>query len=117
VSICPANRYDDLINTIFQPSNFNQVSNELKNQISSAIPDHINLWANQGSGLNSFSQWNNALANISSYNTARINTARIHLNQSLNLQGQKNIQLDVSPSNSGKINISTVTPENYPWNK
>jgi hypothetical protein len=88
----------------------------LKNQISSAIPDHINLWANQGGGLNSFFQWNNALANISSYNTARINTARIHLNQSLNLQGQKNIQLDVSPSNSGKINISTVTPENYPWN-
>jgi len=111
-----ANRYNDLINTIFQPSNFNQVSNELKNQISSAIPDHINLWANQGGGLNSFFQWNNALANISSYNTARINTARIHLNQSLNLQGQKNIQLDVSPSNSGKINISTITPENYPWN-
>ena len=110
------NRYDDLINTIFQPSNFNQVSNELKNQISSAIPDHINLWANQGGGLNSFSQWNNTIANISNYNTARINTARIHLNQSLNLQGQKNIQLDVSPSNSGKINISTVTPENYPWN-
>lgn len=111
-----ANRYDDLINTIFQPSNFNQVSNGLKNQISSAIPDHINLWSSQGGGLNSFSQWNNALSNISNYNTARINTARIHLNQSLNLQGQKNIQLDVSPSNSGKINISTVTPENYPWN-
>ena len=34
----------------------------------------------------------------------------------MNLQGQKNIQLDVSPSNSGKINISTVTPGNYPWN-
>ena len=111
-----ANRYDDLINTIFQPNNFNQVSNELKNKISSAIPDHINLWANQGSGLNSFSQWNNALAGISNYNTARINTARIHLNQSLNLQGEKNIQLDISPTNSGKINISTITPENYPWN-
>jgi hypothetical protein len=111
-----ANRYDDLINTIFQPINFNQVSNGLKNQISSAIPDHINLWANQGGGLNSFSQWNNALTNISNYNTARINTARLHLNQSLNLQGQKNIQLDVSPPSSGKINISTVTPENYPWN-
>ena len=110
-----ANRYDDLINTIFQPSYFNQVSNGLKNQISSAIPDHINLWANQGGGLNSFSQWNNALTNISNYNTARINTARLHLNQSLNLQGQKNIQLDVSPPSSGKINISTVTPENYPW--
>ena len=39
------NRYNDLINTIFQPINFNEVSNELKNQISSAIPEHINLWA------------------------------------------------------------------------
>ena len=111
-----ANRYDDLINTIFQPSNFNQVSNELKNQISSAIPDHINLWANQGGGLNSFSQWSNAISSISSYNSARIATARLHINQSLNLQGQRTVQLDVYPPSTGKINISTITPDFYPWN-
>ena len=44
------NRYDDLINTIFQTTHFNQISNELKNSISSAIPTHINLWSSQGSG-------------------------------------------------------------------
>ena len=110
------NRYDDLINTIFQTTHFNQISNELKNSISSAIPTHINLWSSQGSGLNSFSQWNNAISSISSYNSARIATARLHINQSLNLQGQRTVQLDVDPPNTGKINISTITPDFYPWN-
>ena len=87
------NRYDDLINTIFQTNYFNQISDELKNSISSAIPTHINLWASQGSGLNSFSQWSNAISSISSYNSARIATARLHINQSLNLQGQRTVQL------------------------
>jgi len=110
------NRYDDLINTIFQTTHFNQISNELKNSISSAIPTHINLWSSQGSGLNSFSQWSNAISSISSYNSARIATARLHINQSLNLQGQRTVQLDVDPPNTGKINISTITPDFYPWN-
>jgi hypothetical protein len=110
------NRYDDLINTIFQTNNFNQISNDLKNSISSAIPSHINLWASQGSGLNSVTQWSNAISSISSYNSARIATARLHLNQSLNLQGQRTVQLDVSPANTGKININSITPNNYPWN-
>ncbi len=110
------NRYDDLINTIFQPNYFNQISDELKNSISSAIPTHINLWASQGSGLNSFSQWSNAISSISSYNSARIATARSHINQSLNLQGQRTVQLDVYPPNTGKINISTISPDIYPWN-
>ena len=110
------NRYDDLINTIFQPNYFNQISDDLKNSISSAIPTHISLWASQGSGLNSFSQWSNAISSISSYNSARIATARLHINQSLNLQGQRTVQLDVHPPNTGKINISTITPDVYPWN-
>ena len=110
------NRYDDLINTIFQPNYFNQISDDLKNSISSAIPTHISLWASQGSGLNSFSQWSNAISSISSYNSARIATARLHINQSLNLQGQRTVQLDVYPPNTGKINISTITPDFYPWN-
>tara|TARA_B100001093_G_scaffold511223_1_gene578642 strand:+ start:134 stop:1990 length:1857 start_codon:yes stop_codon:yes gene_type:complete len=110
------NRYDDLINTIFQTNHFNQISNELKNSISSAIPTHINLWASQGSGLNSVSQWSNAISSISSYNSARIATARLHINQSLNLQGQRTVQLDVYPPSTGKINISTITPDIYPWN-
>ena len=110
------NRYNDLINTIFQPNHFNEVANNLKDRLSNAIPTHISAWAPNGSGLNSYSQWSNAISNICSYNNSRISTARTHLNQSLNLNGQKDIQLNVFPPNSGTIKISTITPSDYPWN-
>lgn len=110
------NRYNDLINTIFQPNHFNEIANNLKDRLSNAIPTHISAWAPNGSGLNSYSQWSNAISNICSYNNSRISTARTHLNQSLNLNGQKDIQLNVFPPNSGTIKISTITPSDYPWN-
>ena len=110
------NRYNDLINTIFQPNHFNKVANNLKDRLSNAIPTHINTWAPNGGGLNSYAQWSNAISNICSYNNSRISTARSHLNQSLNLNGQKDIQLNVYPPNSGNIKINTITPSDYPWN-
>ena len=110
------NRYNDLINTIFQPNHFNEVANNIKDRLSNAIPTHINTWAPNGGGLNSYAQWSNAISNICSYNNSRISTARSHLNQSLNLNGQKDIQLNVYPPNSGNIKISTIIPSDYPWN-
>ena len=110
------NRYNDLINTIFQTNNFNGVATELKDRLSNAIPNHISAWSPNGSNLDSYSQWSNAINSITSYNTSRISTARTHLNQSLTLSGQKDVELNVMPSNSGKINISTITPKDYPWN-
>ena len=50
------NRYNDLINTIFQTANFNAVSSKLKENIEDAIPDHINRWSGQV-GPNSINQW------------------------------------------------------------
>ena len=108
------NRYDDLINTTFQHNNFLAVTNGIKNEMSNAISDHVNLWGSQG-GLASYSQWVNAINVIVQYNSSRIATARTHLNQSLSLQGEKSIGLNVSPSNAGKIKISTISPDDYPW--
>ena len=64
------NRYDDLINTTFQSSNFNAVTTNLKNQIQSAIPDHIARWGNQvGPGS---SPMVNSINNIMQYNNAKL---------------------------------------------
>ena len=108
------NRYDDLINTTFQSSNFNSVTTNLKNQIQSAIPDHIARWGNQV-GPGSYSQWSNSINNIMQYNNARIVTARQHLNQTLSLQGQKQVNLDTYPINTGLVKVNSITP-NLPWN-
>ncbi len=109
-----ANRYDDLINTTFQPENFTAVTNEIKDEIASAIQDHVNRWASLG-GLGSFNQWSNAINTIIQYNASRISTARTHLGQSLALGNEKNVLLHVVPENSGSIKINTISPDNYPW--
>ncbi|HCD48274.1 MAG TPA: hypothetical protein DEQ46_06555, partial [Cryomorphaceae bacterium] len=51
---------------------------------------------------------------IKSYNSARIATARQHLNQSLSLQGQRAVDLAAYPLNSGHIQLNSITPE-LPW--
>ncbi|MEC8458024.1 MAG: CotH kinase family protein [Bacteroidota bacterium] len=108
------NRYNDLINTTFQTSNFNAVSLELKENMEDAIPDHINRWSSQV-GPNSLNQWENAINGISQYNSSRITTARQHINQTLSLQGQRLVNLDAYPAESGSIKVNSIKP-NLPWN-
>lgn len=108
------NRYNDLINTIFQTANFNAVSSKLKENIEDAIPDHINRWSGQV-GPNSINQWENSINGISQYNNSRITTARQHINQTLSLQGQRLVNLDAYPTESGSIKVNTIEP-NLPWN-
>ena len=108
-----ANRYDDLINTTFQVDRFNAVTDELKSELAPAIPDHVANWSSQ-MGPNSYAYWLDAVNGIKSYNSARIATARQHLNQSLSLQGQRAVDLAAYPLNSGHIQLNSITPE-LPW--
>ena len=48
--------------------------------------------------------------------TCRPDSMRNHIQRGFNLPQQVQVVLDVFPANGGKINISTVTPDNYPWN-
>ena len=107
------NRYDDLINTTFQTDHFNEVTDELKSELAPAIPDHIANWSSQ-MGPYSYTYWLNEVNGIKTYNSSRIATARQHLNQSLSLQGQKEVELDVSPASAGLVQLNSIIPP-LPW--
>lgn len=107
------NRYDDLINTTFQSTNFDATTDELKAALAPAIPDHIANWSSQ-MGPYSFTSWSNAVNSIKSYNANRIATSRQHINQSFSLYGQRDVDLDAYPSGAGAITINSITPE-LPW--
>ncbi|MGA0303608.1 MAG: CotH kinase family protein, partial [Schleiferiaceae bacterium] len=107
------NRYDDLINTTFQTDVFNAVVDELKTELAPAIPDHIAQWSNQ-MGPYSYTYWLNSVNGLKTYNSTRIPTARQHINQSFNLQGQKLVELAASPTNSGHIKVNSILPP-LPW--
>jgi len=107
------NRYDDLINTTFQTDVFDAVVDELKTELAPAIPDHIAQWSNQ-MGPYSYTYWLNSVNGLKTYNSTRIPTARQHINQSFNLQGQKLVELAASPTNTGHIKINSIQPP-LPW--
>jgi len=107
------NRYDDLINTAFQTDVFDEVVDELKTELAPAIPDHIAQWSNQ-MGPYSYTYWLNSVNGLKTYNSTRIPTARQHINQSFNLQGQKLVELAASPTNSGNIKVNSILPP-LPW--
>ena len=108
------NRYNDIINTTFQQNNFSKKIIELKNEIQNAIPDHIDRWSDQATPVDYY-EWYNSINSIVNFNELRINTAREHLNQSLSLQGEKEVTLNVFPLNSGNIQINSIEPDSLPW--
>ena len=75
------------------------------------MPDHVERWESPIS----VNFWNNSIQNIKNYNANRIPTAREHVNSTLGFNGQVAVTLDVEPAEAGTIEISTISPEDYPW--
>ena len=107
------NRYNDLINTTFQSTNFDATVDEIKEQMGPAIPDHVANWSSQ-MGPFSYTFWLNSVNGLKSYNAGRIGTARQHLNQSFSLLGQREVDLQAYPPNTGHIKLNSIMPE-LPW--
>jgi hypothetical protein len=114
-----ANRYADLMNTIFLPENFSEKANEIKNNLVAAMPDHIERWQGYGNEwngtINSVEQWENDIDDIVNYNEERLEGARYFVDYTLDLGGYYDVSLNVFPINGGKVKINTITPEELPW--
>ena len=105
------NRYADLMNTIFQPDHFDQLLENTSSAIEEAMPDQLDTWYPE----TTMSDWQQSVDNISGYNAVRLEQAREQLIGEFDLVDQVDVTLDVFPSVGGKIHISTIIPENYPW--
>jgi len=105
------NRYADLINTLFISSNFDAAVSETVSMMSATMPHHIDRWNSPGS----YSDWINAIGNLTNYNANRVNTARTHLMNSFGLPQDHNCTLDVFPPPAGNVRVNTITPGPLPW--
>ena len=113
-----ANRYADLINTVLSYENVEEKANIIKNDIYNAMPRHIDRWQNYDNlngTINSMIDWENSIDNILDFYSNRIDPARYFVGTTLNLNGMLNISLDLFPVNSGKIDINTISINNFPW--
>ncbi|NVO21643.1 MAG: lamin tail domain-containing protein [Bacteroidetes bacterium] len=105
------NRYADLINTLYQPSNMYPIIYEMKDSISSEMPFAWERWFAYRDSLN----WLNNISNMMNFINNRPIYARQQINSTFGLQGEVILKLSVVPEGAGYIKINTVIPEHLPW--
>ncbi len=105
------NRYADLINTIFLPANLKALAYAFKDSLYNEMPRHMQRWNGD------FNAWENYHINgtLINFIDNRAAPARNYIEEEFALNKQVNVVLNVYPPEAGKIKISTITPESYPW--
>jgi hypothetical protein len=105
------NRYADLINTVFQPYNFNAIANAKLDSMQGLFPRDAQRW---GSSYTTAVNDKNIMI---TYNTKRVDSARKVIRNYYALVKNVNVTLDVNPIGAGKIVISTLTipSDSMPW--
>jgi hypothetical protein len=109
------NRFADQMNSLYLPERLLAIENEMFNQTVAEMANEYQRWAdpfNVPGWMNYFYQnhlvFRDELA-------CRPEQARNYIQSNFNLPQQVDVDLDVFPANAGKIKISTITPDNYPW--
>ncbi|MEI6748478.1 MAG: CotH kinase family protein [Bacteroidota bacterium] len=109
------NRYADIMNTSYNNNRISAVENNMFNQ---TVIEMQNEYARWGDPNNIPQQMNNFYNNhllFASQLSERNTQVRNHIQSNFALPNQVDITLNVIPADGGKIQISTVTPDTYPW--
>ena len=109
------NRFADVMNTSYRKERILSIENTMYQQ---TLPEMPNEFARWGDPNNAFGQLFTYFTNHQTFKSQlskRTTEVRNHIQANFNLPNQVNITLDAYPSNGGKIQISTVTPDSYPW--
>jgi len=110
------NRFADLMNTVYLPSRLLAIENSMYNHTLPEMPAHFARWGdpnNVSAHMNGYLQYHQL---FSDELACRPDNMRNQIQSNFNLPQQVQVELDVFPSNGGKINISTISPDSYPWN-
>jgi hypothetical protein len=80
------------------------------------MPAHFARWGdpnNVPAHMNGYLQYHQL---FSDELACRPDKMRNQIQSNFNLPQQVQVELDIFPPNTGRINISTISPDNYPWN-
>ncbi len=103
------NRYADLINTIYLPTNVAAVMKSFRDSMSFDMTNHFAKWGSNAT------TWASNIAVLTNFSNARPEKMRDFINADFGLSGKVVLTLNTSPAGSGRIEISTITPTSYPW--
>jgi hypothetical protein len=104
------------MNTVYLPSRLLEIENDMFNRTVSEMANEYERWGdpnNVPAQVDAFYQYHLIFQEDL---VCRPENMRNHIQTNFNLPQQVNVQLNVYPQNAGKIEISTITPNIYPWN-
>jgi hypothetical protein len=109
------NRYADVMNTAYLFENVSAIENRMFNQTVMEMPKEYARWGDPNHIPEQMAAFNDNHAIFQSQLFERTVQVRNHIQSNFNLPNQVDLTLNVYPEGAGKIHISTITPEEYPW--
>ncbi len=106
------NRYCDLLNSTLNYGHINHVMDSLAAVIAPDVQLELDRWLPEHPDVQS---WYKNIEFVKNYVYARNDYSLRHLKKKFNLNDWIHITLEPSPVNAGRVQISTITPMNYPW--
>jgi len=116
------NRYADMINYHFEPARMIALAQSFRNVLIPEMSRHFVRWADTtiadpytlGEAYN-ITSWNAKYSSMIGFILSRPQYARNFIQSQFLLQNQVDLILDVKPEGAGKIKISTIIPDAFPW--
>lgn len=109
------NRFADLMNTAFAPDQLIAIESEMYEQTAVEMANEYARWGDPGNIAGQMSDFFNNHLLFQSELLCRSDEVRNHLQYHFDLPQQVDLTLDIYPPGAGQIRVSTVTPDNYPW--
>jgi hypothetical protein len=109
------NRFADLMNTNWEASRLQQIANDVYNVTRPEMSGEYTRWGNPSDIPGQLATFDAAHQTMLNELNGRTAYVRNHIQNNFSLPKQVTINLNVLPAGAGKIKISTVKPDNYPW--
>jgi hypothetical protein len=103
------NRFADIMNTSYLPEKTLPIAQKKYDETLAEMPAEYQRWGGN------FNQYAPNMNLFKGELNARSTEVRKHIISNFKLTGQYTIELGVQPSNTGLVQINTITPDVFPW--
>jgi hypothetical protein len=109
------NRFADLMNTEYRLDRLLDIEQSFFDQTVVEMQNEYARWGDPSNVPGQMNDFFNRHLEFREQLSQRTPQVRNHIESNFNLPNKVNLTLDVHPSGAGKIHISTIEPDTYPW--
>ena len=109
------NRFADVMNTAYRFEYISAIENNFYNLTVTEMPNEYARWGDPNNIEEQMQNFYNNHITFQDQFFQRTGQVRNHIQSNFALPNQVDVVLAVFPEGAGKIKISTITPETYPW--